>query len=244
MMSGGVIDSKLEAKRFPDADALARVLASEVAAHLAQGYEARGMATLVVSGGRSPVGFFEELRAQALDWRRVTIALADERWVEPTDPGSNEHLVREVLLSGNAAVAGFVGLKNGAPSPELGAAAAWEALSRLPRPFDVTILGMGIDGHTASLFPGSPGLAGALEADAAPACVAMSSPKPPYARLSLNLSALLDSRRITVLIFGEAKLRTYEKASGAGPAEEMPVRAVLRQQRVPAQIVWAPEDRV
>jgi 6-phosphogluconolactonase len=237
-------DSKLEAKRFPDAEALARGVASEVAGRLAQAYATRGNATLVVSGGRSPVGFFEELGAQGIDWRKVTIALADERWVEVNDPGSNEHLVREVLLRGNAAVARFIGLKNGAPSPELGAAAAWKALARLPRPFDVTTLGMGIEGHTASLFPGSPGLKDALEPGAAPACVAMSSPQPPHARLSLNLSALLDSRHITVLILGDAKLRTYEMARATGPVEEMPVRALLRQHRVPVEIVWAPAATV
>jgi len=239
-----VVDSKLEVKRFADAQALARGVAIDVAGRLAQACATRGKATLVVSGGRSPVGFFEELRAQGLDWRRVTIALADERWVEANDPGSNERLVREVLLRGNAAVAPFIGLKNEAPSPELGAVAAWRALARLPRPFDVTILGMGIDGHTASLFPGSPGLKDALEPDARPACVSMSSPQPPHARLSLNLSALLDSRHITVLILGGAKLGTYEKARATGPVEEMPVRALLRQQRVPVEIVWAPATTV
>jgi 6-phosphogluconolactonase len=152
--SSFVVDSKLEVKRFPDAEALARGVASDVAGRLAQAYATRGNATLVVSGGRSPVGFFEELGARGLDWRKVTITLADERWVEASDPGSNERLVREVLLRGNAAVARFIGLKNGAPSPELGAAAAWRALARLPRPFDVTILGMGMDGQMASLFSG------------------------------------------------------------------------------------------
>ena len=72
----------------------------------------------------------------------------------------------------------------------------------------------------------------------------MSSPQPPHARLSLNLSALLDSRHITVLILGGAKLGTYEKARATGPVEEMPVRALLRQQRVPVEIVWAPATTV
>ena len=233
-------DSNVEMKRYPDAGAMARALASEVATRLTRAAAARGNATLVVSGGHSPVGFFEELRAQTLDWRRITVALADERWVEPGDLESNEHLVRAVLLSGNAAAARFVGLKNGAPTPELGASAAWEAFAQLQRPFDVTILGMGIEGHTASLFPGSPRLVEALDPSAARGCVPMRSPTPPHERLTLNLGALLDSRHIAILILGDAKLGTYARACAAGPVEEMPVRAVLRQRRVPVEVSWAP----
>ena len=89
-----------ELKRYPSIDALAREAAGGIAAHLARGIADRGTASLVVSGGRTPVKLFEHLRLQALDWSRVCVALADERWVEPTDAGSNEKLVRDVLLKG------------------------------------------------------------------------------------------------------------------------------------------------
>jgi 6-phosphogluconolactonase len=194
----------------------------------------------VVSGGRSPVRLFEILRAQPLDWSHVCVALADERWVSPEDAGSNEHLVREVLLKDLAAPARFLGLKNGAPTPDLGAVSAWETFARVPRPFDALILGMGDDGHTASLFPGSPNLPRALNEAAAAGCVGMWAPVAPHPRLSLNLTALLDSRRITVLITGESKWRTYAAACAAGPVEDMPIRAVLRQSRTPVDVVWAP----
>jgi len=159
-------------------------------------------------------------------------------WI--TDAESNERLIREVLLKDKAAAARFLGLKNAAPSPDLGAVAAWETFARVPRPFDMTLLGMGDDGHTASLFPGSPNLARALNPAVAAGCVGMWAPSPPQPRLSLNLSALLDSRRIAILIAGEAKWRTYLAATGSGPAEEMPVRAVLRQRRTPVEVYWAP----
>ncbi len=221
-------------------DALSRDVASGIAAHLARGIAERGIASLVVSGGRTPVKLFEQLRTQAIDWSRVCVALADERWVEPTDPGSNEKLVRDVLLKDRAAAARFSGLKNAAPSPDLGAVSAWETFARVPRPFDVIVLGIGDDGHTASLFPGSPNLHSALNPAAAAGCVGMWAPVAPHPRLSLNLSALLDSRRVLILIEGEAKLRTYTVASAAGGVEEMPVRAVLRQKRVPVEVLWAP----
>jgi 6-phosphogluconolactonase len=233
-------NSNLELKRFRSAHEMESEVAADLAAQLGRAITARGQAGLLVSGGHSPAGLFEQLRKQALDWSRVSIALVDERWVEPSDPGSNERMVREKLLREGAAAARFFGLKNPAPSPDLGAAAAWKASTHIPRPVDVTVLGMGDDGHTASLFPGSPNLARALDLEAAEGCIGMWSPSAPHARLSLNLRALLDSRRIWIFLLGEAKLRTYDAACGPGPVEEMPVRAVLRQQRVPVEVVWAP----
>lgn len=219
---------------------LAASLASDVADTLSRALAARGAASLVVSGGRTPVKFFEQLRNRPIDWRRVCIALADERWVHPDDAGSNERMVRDVLLQDLAAEARFAGLKNAAPSPDLGAVSAWERFARIPRPFDVIMLGMGDDGHTASLFPGSPNLGVALNPTASAGCVGMWAPSAPQARLSLNLSALLDSRRMLILIEGQTKLSVYEAAGGDGPVEEMPVRAVLRGSRVPVEIFWAP----
>jgi 6-phosphogluconolactonase len=180
------------------------------------------------------------LRTRNLDWSRVCVALADERWVDPSDPDSNEKLVRDVLLKESASAARFIGLKNGAPTPDLGAVSAWETFARVPRPFDAVLLGMGDDGHTASLFPQSPNLASAINPAAAPGCVGMRSPAPPHARLSLNLSALLDSRRIVVLITGAQKWQTYSAASADGPVQQMPIRCVLRQRHTPVDVMWAP----
>ena len=235
-----MMSSEIETRRFADRASLAVSIAAEIAARLEEALRRRGIASLVVSGGRTPAPLFEALRRQPLEWSRVCVALADERWVEPTDAASNEHLVRETLLKERAAAARFIGLKNAAPSPDVGAVAAWETFARIPRPFDTTLLGMGDDGHTASLFPGSPNLARALDASAQAGCVGMWAPTAPQPRMSLNLSALLDSRYIALLIAGEDKWRTLEQARGAGPTEAMPVRALLRQRRVPVEILWAP----
>jgi 6-phosphogluconolactonase len=219
---------------------LSRALADQIAAALKSAIAARGLASLVVSGGKSPIKLFEMLRGEDLDWSRVCVALADERWVDPSDPGSNEKLVRDVLLKEAAAAARFLGLKNGAPTPDMGAVSAWETFARVPRPFDAVVLGMGDDGHTASLFPGSPNLPNALNPAAAAGCVGMRAPVAPHPRLSLNLSALLDARRIVVLITGDAKWRTYLRAGAEGPVQDMPVRAILRQTRTPVEVMWSP----
>jgi 6-phosphogluconolactonase len=235
-----MMNSEPPARRYADIETLSRELAAQIAKSLAAAIGARGLASLVVSGGRSPVRLFEILRTQPLDWGRVRIALADERWVGPEDAASNERLVRDVLLKDQAASARFLGLKNGAPTPDLGAVSAWETFARVPRPFDAVILGMGDDGHTASLFPGSPNLPSALNRSAAAGCVGMWSPVAPHPRLSLNLTALLDSRRVVVVITGESKWRAYAAACAPGPVEDMPVRAVLRQSRTPVDVMWSP----
>lgn len=235
-----MMNSELPAHRYADVESVSRELATQIAANLTAAIGARGLASLVVSGGRSPVRMFEMLRAQPLDWGRVCIALADERWVSREDAASNEGMVRDVLLKDHAAAARFLGLKNGAPTPDLGAVSAWETFARVPRPFDAVILGMGDDGHTASLFPRSPNLPAALNRAAAAGCVGMWAPTAPHARLSLNLTALLDSRRVVVLITGESKWRTYASACAAGPIEDMPVRAVLRQSSTAVDVMWSP----
>jgi 6-phosphogluconolactonase len=226
--------------RYPDAATAAREFAQRIGDTLQAAIAARGRASLVVSGGKSPIALFEALRLRPLEWSRVSITLADERWVPLGDAASNEQLVRDHLLAGAAAAANFVGLKTPAATPELGATAAWERIASLPRPFDIVILGMGDDGHTASLFPAAPALTTALDTAAPPGCIAMLSPTAPTARLSLNLSALLDSRHLFLLLNGTAKWRVYVAASGSGPVEEMPVRTVLRQRRTPLDVIWSP----
>jgi 6-phosphogluconolactonase len=226
--------------RFPDALALAHALSGEIKVDLDEAIAARGAASLVVSGGRTPAKLFAQLSAEKLDWGKVFVTLADDRWVETTSEASNERLVRETLLAGPAAAARFVGLKNPAPTPEAGADWATRALTRVPHPFDVVLLGMGEDGHTASLFPGSMALARALDPTAPPACVAVNALAAPHARISLNLAALLDSRRIVVHFEGDAKWQVYQRARMPGATAEMPVRAILQQKEAPVDVYWAP----
>jgi 6-phosphogluconolactonase len=224
--------------RFPDPTALAHALAGEIRVDLDEAISARGTTSLVVSGGRTPLKLFEQLRKEALSWSKTWITLADERWVEVNADTSNERLVREHLLLDKAAAAHFVGLKNPAATPEAGADWSWRALSRVPRPFDVVVLGMGEDGHTASLFPGSMTLARALDPGASAGCVAVNALTAPHARISLNLAALLDARRIILHIEGESKWQVYQRARAPGSTAELPVRAILHQKEVPVDVYW------
>ncbi|RZL52070.1 MAG: 6-phosphogluconolactonase [Variovorax sp.] len=243
--------SGVRERRYATADELVAALADDIALHLNQAIGERGVASLVVSGGRTPIPLFRALRSQDIDWSRVQITLADERWVDPSDPESNEGLVRRELLVDRAASARFVPLKTSAPTPQQGAAAAWAGVATLAQPFDYVVLGMGDDGHTASLFPGSPGVLAALDPRGRPACVAMSSPAPPNARLSLNLPAIAHNRRAVVHLTGDKKWEIYRDAArraveaeraaaGAVVPELPPIAAMLRLRPRAPQVWWSP----
>lgn len=226
--------------RFADGGAQAKALANTVRDSLATAVRLRTRASLVVSGGRTPAAMFAQLANEPLDWANISATLADERWVAPTSDSSNEHLVRTTLLTGSATAINFIGLKTSASTPEEGLVEAWQRCLGMPQPFDQVLLGIGDDGHFASLFPGATGLADALDVSAAPACVAIKPLDAPFPRISLNLAALLQSRSIIIQICGAAKWEVYQRALEPGPFSEMPIRAVLRQRKVPVDVYWSP----
>ncbi|WP_292997415.1 6-phosphogluconolactonase [Nevskia sp.] len=231
-------------RTLADGDALPAAVAASVADDLRAAIAQRSQASLVVSGGRSPVPFFAALRRADVDWSRVWITLADERWVPPSAADSNERLLREHLLIDGAAAARFIGLKSAFDTPETGLAATRAALAAIPRPFDVVVLGMGEDGHTASLFPGAAGLAQALDVANADVVAAITPLTAPHPRITLTLAALLDARRIVLPLSGAAKLAVYRAAVAAdGDPLLRPIAAVLQQRRVPVE-VWIVDPAV
>ncbi len=197
----------------------------------------------LVSGGSSPAPLYQRLSQIALDWKRIQVALVDERWVEPGHAKSNETFVQKNLLQHAAAQAPFMGMKNSAQSAAEGLGACEQAYRKLPQPFDLTILGMGPDGHTASLFPNAEGLGEALTTDAL--CSAITAHQSEVTgeyteRMTLSLAGIVNSRRLVLLITGDEKLQALRAAQGDGPVEDMPIRAVLRQNKVPVTLYWAP----
>lgn len=230
---------------FPTAGALADGLAAHVAAaltaRLAQaGQRGGGRAALAVSGGRTPTRFFQALSRQAVDWSRIDITLVDERWVDEGSDRSNAALVRANLLQGPAAAATFVPLYADAATPEDGLAQLSARIAALPLPFAAVVLGMGDDGHTASFFPGGDRLAGALAPAPGQLLETMRAPAAGEPRITLTLPVLLAADTLCLHIEGAGKQRVLEAALVSGPAEAMPIRAVLTRSERPVEIFWCP----
>ena len=230
----------LNINTYATADELAGNLAGVIIRGLQEGLDARGRASLVVSGGSTPKPLFAALTGQNFNWHGVDITLADERWVDTADQASNELLVRENLLQGPVRQARFLPLKNSRPTAKQGEEECHNTLLALTRPFDIVILGMGSDGHTASLFPCAEELETALDPSFKRLCLAITPETAGHERMTLTLPALLDSRLIVLHITGAEKKKVLERALENGPEKAMPVRAVLRQDRTPLKIYWAP----
>ncbi|MDG1859701.1 MAG: 6-phosphogluconolactonase, partial [Emcibacteraceae bacterium] len=139
--------------KFKTRDELIATLFPTVLDYLKDGIAKRDGASMLLSGGTTPGPLYEKLSNVALDWEKVWFSSTDERWVEPEHDDSNEKLIRDTLLKNKASNANYVGLKTKSSDPFAGEAEAEQKILTLPRPFDVVLLGMGDDGHTASLFP-------------------------------------------------------------------------------------------
>lgn len=225
---------------FNDGATLVRRLATDVARSLQRRLDAQGETSLIVSGGRTPAPFLRELGDQPLDWPRVHVSLSDERCVADSDPASNLRMVRESFAGRPAAAARLYEFDATAPD----VIERWSsAVAAMPKPFAAVILGMGDDGHIASLFPHMPGLAAALATSGnadVPLVVPGLAPAEPKARLSLTLATLLETDLFALHVTGASKLATLQRASQPGSALEMPVRALLEQRRVKLEIYHAP----
>ena len=215
-------------ENYPDSVGLADEAAAAIGARLSAALAARGRAGLVATGGRSPGLVYDRLSRLDIDWSHVAVTLSDERQVDAQSPNSNARLLRERLFQGPVAQARFLPLSDYAEP----------ALRRL-LPFDAVMLGMGEDGHVASLIPGSPVLAQAMDPNGH--VLLAESPEgygsPPVARITLTLAALLQSRAIFLLIAGEAKRQVIGEALAG---KDLPVRAILVQDRVPVRVLWTP----
>ena len=211
-------------KHFDTLDDWARAAAREVAEALAADIAARGETVLAVPGGRTAQAVLPVLKTLDLDWTRITVTLADERWVAPDHPDSNERLARE-LLGGGVTLQGLV---TDAPDPEAGLSEASTRIAAL-LPLGCVLLGMGEDGHIASLFPGH----------RAHDSVLQTAERVDHPRISMTPATLCSARRIVVAISGAEKCAVIERALQPGPAAELPVRHVLDQERSPVSVLTA-----
>ena len=171
-----------------------------------------------MSGGSTPLACYQLLSAKNLDWQEVIITLTDERCVPVTHPDSNTLMIRNHMLVGQAAEGQFIDIRE----------------VDLTSPFDAVLVGMGEDGHFASIFPDSPQLHDALNLRKPPGWFHTTTSASEHERTSLNLSALIHTSSVILLAFGARKQAILNNPTG------FPVAGLLEQEQTPVEIIWAP----
>ncbi len=219
---------------FENRQACVQALAAVLVGQLQAALQARPRARLLLPGGSGPQLLLPVLASAALDWSRVDLSATDERWVPAEADASNWRLLRQGLPQ-----ACCLDPRQGA-TPEL-AVQGWQAQLRAWLPLDAVLLGMGEDGHFASLFSQMPGLPAALDLGAEPACLLVQAPSEPRVRLSTNLALLAASQWLGVLVFGAAKRELLDAVLADTPASRaLPVHALLWGAEQPVQVYYAP----
>jgi 6-phosphogluconolactonase len=222
---------------FASRDEASVAAAQHIAAALRTQLNAQDDAALIVTGGSSPARCYSELAASGLEWSHVHVLLSDERWVPASDDNSNEKLVRETLLINAAEEADLVPIYSADTTAVARCLELNELLPAMPLPFACSLLGMGEDGHVASLFADAENLAAGLDVNGADWCIPVSTAASPHPRVSLTMRALLNSEQIVLLFFGESKRDLYEQAKSTPDA--LPVSTLLSQERTPVHVFWA-----
>lgn len=226
-------------EEFFDSQSLASAAAAErVADALKKRLVDQPQASLVVTGGSTPENCYQLLAKTALPWDRVHIVLSDERCVPVDHEASNEGMIRRLLMTERAASANLVSIYAKELAPDDQCDAITEKLNSMPTPFSMSLLGMGEDGHFASLFADFDRLNEGLDPDSDQRCMLLRTAASPHPRITLTMSTLSRSNEILLLFFGATKRKIYERAKL--PDCDYPVSRLLQQQQTPVHTIWAP----
>lgn len=226
-------------ERLKSLPALADAVADVVATSVTQALQRHARAGLVLSGGGTPEIYLPQVASLALPWNRISGLLADERWVDEDSPQSNTAMLRRAFLcKPGPSQAQFIPLKNESPTASGGLTSLRASLPALDQPYSLVLLGMGNDGHFASLFPGTPRLDELLSANNTERVAAIPAPttaSPHVERVSLTLAEIQRSERIVLVLQGAAKLDVLQQAWQAADALTTPVFALGE-----VEVLWCP----
>ena len=226
----------MEEYLFETRDEGSAAAADRVAQLLADRLEHNKRASLIVSGGTSPQQCLAALAKVPLEWQRVQIVLSDERWVPQDHEDSNEKMVREHLLVDQATAADLLPIYAPDVTPTERCEQLQDPLPELP--FSCSLIGIGADGHFASLFPDVEELELGLAVDSRRLYLPVATAASPHPRISMTLAGISRSDEILLLFFGEEKKDVYEQSKAM--SNGYPLSRLLRQKRAPVSVFWAP----
>ena len=225
---------------YDDTAEMGEALAGDVQFIIESAIDARGAAVIALAGGRTPAPIYAKLSKAKLDWKRVTILPTDDRIVPMGDPMSNVTGLAKVFLPLGARVIPVVSEK--ADDYKAAGRAADARLQDFHWPLDLCLLGMGADGHTASIFPGpdlQEALTGPKERRALGVMPDPLPPEAPVARVSLSLAAIVSARALMIAITGQEKKDVLERAIAEGAGSTLPIGRVLAETELPVDIHWS-----
>jgi 6-phosphogluconolactonase len=198
---------------YDNTEILENDLAIKIANLLSEDIQENGFAQLLVSGGSTPINLFKKLAQIDIDWKNVTIGLVDERFVSQDSEFSNESLVKTHLIQNHASSANLIGMVYDTENEESNLKIAIEKNDVfLTKKISVSILGMGEDGHTASLFPGDSSSEKDLESTDFKGMLSTTAPSHPTCRITFSKNLILSSDLIFLMIVGNSKMKVLEKA--------------------------------
>ena len=220
-----------------NSESLALDLCQSIGEILTEAITKRGIASIAVSGGNTPIPLFKELSLLNIDWSKVDLTLADDRWIDPKSTDSNELLVRTHLIKNKAAKVNFIPLKNESKTSAEGQKNSEEIFRHIALPLDVVVLGMGDDGHTASLFPCADELSNAMDLNNPNKLISISPKTASYERISLTAKVIINSKNTFLHLNGSNKLHTLKSAMKYRDSSKMPIYAFLDNG---LSIYWSP----
>ena len=232
--------TKIEWWDYDDADEMAEAVAGDIGFIIESAIDARGAAVIALAGGKTPLPIYEKLAKAKIDWKRVTIVPGDDRIVPLGDPLSNVTAIGKIFIPKGARVIPLVSDK--APDYKAAGRSADALLQDVHWPLDLCLLGVGGDGHCASIFPGpdfDEALNGPKERRALGVMPDPLPPEAPVARVTLSRAAIVSARALMIAVTGEAKKEVLEAAIDQGASSSYPVGRVLADVELPVDIHWA-----
>ncbi|GAA6135758.1 6-phosphogluconolactonase [Oceaniserpentilla sp. 4NH20-0058] len=223
---------------FSNRQACESALLDDVSARLSETLQGSNQVSIALAGGNTPKDFYSQLSEVEIPWQKVKVSLTDERWVDVEHPDSNERMIKQTLLQNEAKSCLFFGLKNSEITPMAGQLRTADLLNKAVKKIDYAILGMGDDGHFASIFPNMENTEQLLDLNQTAPCLP-ACPEGKPARMSLTLSYLLRAKCLYVFVCGEAKRSVIENMQQPNPETILPIYYLIHQDECPVKFYWS-----